>query len=501
MKFTRLSFVLFTISLYAIFTGAQTVTEESYAKAREVIDKAVTAYGGIDELRAIDSFTIKASGESVHRNQSRKPFMSEKTPYQIDIVADLKGNRMSQIVKGGYPGGFSYHNGFSVVGTDGVGYDFDRKVFSPRPNAPPAVFRQRLRYLPQMILLNAVDRASRLRSLGRVQFLGRAHDVVSYSNDDGAEVSLYFEVLRHTLTKYEILGTDPFMGDVVTEFIFGGYKTESGIPIAVGRTTRVGGELTEELRYDAVGINPAIDAAVFKVPEGFTETKPPAPSTDPVTKLGENVYTVVANGYNVMFVGFKDYVFVMETPGNDAASNRAIEAIKKTFPGKPIKYVAATHHHDDHAGGLRRYIAEGATIIALPGERSFFEKVAKSKFTIDPDQLTRTPKPLNIEIVEGGKRVLSDGTMTVELIDIGSGPHTDAMLVAYVPREKILFQGDLLNRPANGDYPIANDTTVHFANWLEASKLPVERIVAVHGTVSTMDELKKAVAEKLVGKK
>jgi len=74
--------------------------------------------------------------------------------------------------------------------------------------------------------------------------------------------------------------------------------------------------------------------------------------------------------------------------------------------------------------------------------------------------------------------------MTVELHDIGSGPHTEEMLVAYLPNEKILFQGDLLNRPSNGDYPIANDTTAHFAKWIEMKKLAVDKIVAVHGTIS-----------------
>jgi len=58
-----------------------------------------------------------------------------------------------------------------------------------------------------------------------------------------------------------------------------------------------------------------------------------------------------------------------------------------------------------------------------------------------------------------------------------------------------LFQGDLLNRPFNGDAPIANKTTTHFAKWLEAKKLAVDKIVAVHGIVSTMEELKKAVAD------
>jgi hypothetical protein len=91
--------------------------------------------------------------------------------------------------------------------------------------------------------------------------------------------------------------------------------------------------------------------------------------------------------------------------------------------------------------------------------------------------------------------VLTDGTTTVELYDIGKGPHTDQMLVAYFPAQKFIFQGDLLNRPANGDYPIANDTSVHFLNWIDAKKLAVEMTIPVHGTPTTMAEFRKAVEE------
>ena len=168
--------------------------------------------------------------------------------------------------------------------------------------------------------------------------------------------------------------------------------------------------MTEELRYEQVSFNTTLSDDKFKVPNGMKAVT--FPPVQPLNKLSENVYSVNAGGYNVLFVAFKDYVFVMEAPGGDNVSRQAIEQIKKTFPDKPIRYVAVTHHHDDHAGGLRTYIAEGATLIAAPGEKSFFEKIAKSKFTIDPDTLTRNPQPLKIETIENGKRVLTDGTTT-----------------------------------------------------------------------------------------
>jgi len=473
---------------------AQNITKQSYEKAREVLDKAVTAYGGLENLRGIQNFTLKAVGDTVQRNQSRKTFTSDRTPYQIDVTVDMKNNRFAQVVKGGYPGGFSYHNGFAVDKTDGVTFDLVRNTYTIRPNTQPAAMRFRQRWIPQYWVLNAVERASRLRYIGKAEFDKRPHHAVSYANEDGAENTLYFDEKTGLLSKFEGLGSDRFFGDVLFEMIFPAYRTENGHPIPTGRITKVNDELTEELRFEQLVFNTALTDDKFKVPSGMKEVTFPAPQ--PFNKISETVYTVNAGGYNVLAVGFKDYVFVMEAPGGDSVSRQAIEQIKKIFPAKPIRYIAVTHHHDDHAGGLRTYIAEGATVISAPGEKTFFERIAKSKFTIEPDPLALSPKELKIETIEKGKRILTDGTTTVEIYDIGTGPHAEEMLVAYLPNEKMIFQGDLLNRPANGDYPIANDTTVHFAKWIETKKLAVEKIIPVHGTITTIDELRAAVAEK-----
>ncbi len=493
--------LLFVYALLCFGVNGQSLTQDSYSKARVVLDKAVTAYGGLENLRSIQNFSVKVSGDTVQRNQSRKTGMAERTPYKLELVIDLKGNRFYQVNEGGYPGGFKYHGGFAVIKTDGVSWDLIRGNSTVRPNIQPAALRARIRIIPQFLVLDAVNRASRLRYLGATTFDGRTHEAVSYANEDGQELSLYFDAKTNLLSKIETLGTDVFAGDAVTEVSFTGYREEKGVKVPTGRITRVGDETTEELRYDDVGFNVALTDDKFKAPPEFKSTPLPAPLADPVSKLAENVYTVNAGGYNVLFVAFKDHVFVMEAPGGDGVSKQAIEQIKKAVPGKPIRYVAVTHHHDDHAGGIRTYIAEGATIIAAPGEKGFFEKIAKSKFTVSPDSLALNPQPIKIETIEGGKRVLTDGTTTVEIYDIGSGPHTEEMLVAYLPNEKILFQGDLVNRPSNGDHPIANDTTAHFAKWIETKKLTVDKIIPVHGTVTTMDELRKAVADLQAAKK
>jgi glyoxylase-like metal-dependent hydrolase (beta-lactamase superfamily II) len=493
MKCIRYFVVVILLSLPNF---AQNVTYESYRKAREVLDRSIAAYGGIEKLRAIENVTFRAEGDTVHRNQSRKTFTSERTPFKASYIIDAKNTRYRQSQDGWYPGGFHWVNGFAMNKTEGAAWDVLRGAMNPIPNIPPANFRGRLRMFPQFIVLNAADRASRLRFIGKTSFGNRTHDAISYANEDGLEISLYIDQKTGLLSKYETLGTDPYFGDVINEVIFPAYREQNGQPVPTGRIDKRSGDVLNDVKYlDVVFNAPLTEDDFKKMPDGVKPATA-APAVSPTTKYSDNIYTVNAAGYNVLVVGFKDYVFVMEAPNGDATSRQAIAEVKKLFPGKPIRYLAMTHHHDDHAGGFRTYVAEGVTVIGLPGEKTFFEKVMKGSFTIDRDALALKPQPLKWESLEGGKRVLTDGTTTVELIDIGPGPHAEEMLVAYLPNEKLLFQGDLLNRPANNDPATINDTTVHFSNWLGTKKLDVERIIGVHGPPSTRDELRKGVAEK-----
>ena len=491
------SFILvLTITLLSIAAVAQSsATMDSYLKARPILDRAVAAHGGLEVLRKIDNVTFRLEGDTVHRNQSKKAFAFDRTPFKAEYIIDVKNTRYRQRQDGHYPGGFDWVNGFAINKTEGVTWDELRGTFNPIPNVPAPNFRGRLRLFPHFVVLNAAERSSRLRYLGAASIDGRPHSVISYANEDGLEISLYIDDKTGLLSKHEFMTTDPFVGDAVIEMIFTGYRQENGRMVPAGRIDRRSGELMNELRFADVRFNAPLTDDNFKVPAGL-KAAAPAPPAQPHVKYSDNVYTVNASGYNVLAVGFKDHVFVMEAPIGDGASMQAIAEIKKLFPGKPIKYVAVSHHHDDHAGGIRTYIAEGATLLALPGERAFFEKVAKAKFTIDPDTLTLNPRPLKVEMIGEGKRTLTDGTTTVELIDIGPGGHTDEMLVAYLPAEKLIFQGDLVNRPANGDPATINDSTVHFANWIESSKLAVDRIIGVHGPPSTLEELRKVIADR-----
>jgi glyoxylase-like metal-dependent hydrolase (beta-lactamase superfamily II) len=187
-------------------------------------------------------------------------------------------------------------------------------------------------------------------------------------------------------------------------------------------------------------------------------------------------------------------VVLVEAPLNEQRGQAVLEAVKKTIPNKPIRYVVNTHDHFDHADGLRAVAAEGIPIITQTSNTYYFVKVFGMAHTIAWDRLTQTGKQATFEGVDD-KRVLSDATRQLQLIRV-STDHSDTMLVAYLPKEKILIEADLFNPPvANAAPAPVNPVTASFYDALQQLKLDVNQILPLHGRMVTMRELQTAVGK------
>jgi glyoxylase-like metal-dependent hydrolase (beta-lactamase superfamily II) len=215
-------------------------------------------------------------------------------------------------------------------------------------------------------------------------------------------------------------------------------------------------------------------------PASFTAAAP-NPTIPPVRTLAPGVWSVGGGGMNTLVVAFTDHVLVVDAPGFGTPQTMA--RIDSLAPGKPVRYVVPTHHHDDHAGGVRHYAAANAVIVTTPGNRAYLERMARARPTLAGDPPLPAPRTPRVETIAGGKRVFTDGTRTVELHDIGAGPHAAEMLVAWLPEEGILFQADLIDVGASGALlpGTNNETTVHFAEWLRARGWPVRVFAGSHG--------------------
>ena len=154
---------------------------------------------------------------------------------------------------------------------------------------------------------------------------------------------------------------------------------------------------------------------------------------------------------------------------------------RSMFPNKPIRYVMNTHPHSDHTGGLPAVVAEGATIITHENNKEFFERALNTPRTLLTDTLAKNPKKARVETV-GDKKVYSGGGETVEFYHVPGAPHSNGLLIAYFPKEKVLFQGDF-SLPGKPGEP-ANDHVKALAPVLKKLNLPFERYINVHASAT-----------------
>jgi hypothetical protein len=124
--------------------------------------------------------------------------------------------------------------------------------------------------------------------------------------------------------------------------------------------------------------------------------------------------------------------------------------------------------------------------------KPYWERVLRNPFTLEPDRLARSPRSPVIETV-GAKRILSDRAMTMELHHLQGNLHDETLLVAYLPKQKMLVQADAFH-PRPGAKPLASPPpfTVNLVENIRRLKLDVERVVHLHGGIDPLGVVIKA---------
>jgi hypothetical protein len=242
-----------------------------------------------------------------------------------------------------------------------------------------------------------------------------------------------------------------------------------------------GGFTTLDLAVTSV--EPNVSDAALKVPDAVVNAKPAA---DPVTpeKLADGVWMLHGRASSGL-IEFRDFVAVVDAPADEARSIAVIEAVKKLVPNKPIRYVINTHHHFDHSGGLRTYVAEGATVVTHEGNKAFYEWAWKQPHTMEPDRLSEHPQEPTFATYKT-KYVLSDGNRTAEVhLTIGDF-HDEFLSFVYLPKEKLVIEVD--------DFSDRYATALSLGLWnnllgnFRRLNIEPERIAPLHGAIISMPD-------------
>jgi glyoxylase-like metal-dependent hydrolase (beta-lactamase superfamily II) len=303
---------------------------------------------------------------------------------------------------------------------------------------------------------------------------------------------------KNQVERVETMSDNPVLGDVVTETIYSDYKDLGDIATDVMFPAHIlqkqGGFPVLDLTVTKVDANNPY--VVFPVPDNVENgAKAEAPVKVETTKVADGVYYFTGGSHHSVAVEFNNYVALLECPVSEERALAVIAAVHAAIPKKPIRYAVVTHHHFDHSSGVRACAAEGSTILAQTADKAYYERVWAQPRTIRQDALAKSGKKPVIEGVDE-KRVIGDGKRSVELYHLAGSNHVDSMLIAYLPKEKVLVEADVYT-PAAAGAPAPAPTKEMLNLWdnIQRLKLDVQQITPIHGRLVTMEDFRKAVGK------
>jgi len=183
------------------------------------------------------------------------------------------------------------------------------------------------------------------------------------------------------------------------------------------------------------------------------------------TKLSEHAYAYTAEGDpNTGIVIGDDAVMVIDTQATPVMAGDVIRRIREVTD-KPIKYVVLSHYHAVRVLGAAAYAPEhiiaSDDTLSLIKERGEQDKASEiGRFPRLFRAVDSVPPGLTWpSITFSGKMTIWLGKLEVQLLQLGRG-HTKGDTVVWLPAERILFSGDLVEYDAT---PYAGDA--YFSDW------------------------------------
>jgi glyoxylase-like metal-dependent hydrolase (beta-lactamase superfamily II) len=328
---------------------------------------------------------------------------------------------------------------------------------------------------------------------------GKRYTVLTFTGQNKAQVNGYIND-QNLIERVETWVDDALLGDTPFDAVYTEYKDFSGLKFPTRIVQNQGGYPVFDLTVTEVKPNASVTIQAQGRGGAPAPAAPPAggpPAAPPTEKLADGVY-FIGGGYASLAFDFKDYIVIIEAGQGEARSNAVIAAAKSLIPNKPIRYVVNTHHHIDHSRGLRTYVDEGATIVTHQINRPYFEKIFAVPHTLNPDRLAKSNRKPTFETMTA-RKVMTDGNHIIELHHVAGNGHNEGLIVAYLPKQKILVEADAYNPPAQAGTPVPlpiSPYTDSLVATVERLKLDVERVIPIHlpadGRTVTRAELMRA---------
>jgi glyoxylase-like metal-dependent hydrolase (beta-lactamase superfamily II) len=279
-----------------------------------------------------------------------------------------------------------------------------------------------------------------------------------------------------------------YLRDIVRQTNFSDYTTVGGMTLPATLDQTLDEFDVIRLRLLAQNVNTTIGD--ISAPPDAASAAPisaAAPANVSVHEVADGIWFLAGQSHHSVLIEFSDYLMLVEAP-NEIRTLAVIAKANELVPGKPITHLVNTHHHFDHSGGVRAAVSAGLTVVTQAANESFYRRMAEQPSTIVPDTLARAPRDIKIEVFDE-KMTYEDDSMTVELYHVAGNPHSSSMLMAYLPKHRLIIEADAFT-------PAASRAQLYSPNLLDNIQrygLEVDRIVPIHGGIGDFAELESVV--------
>ena len=528
MKIRKRLFLSLGITMMALNTA--TAHERPTPQVEKILEKVATAMGGKERILAVDTQQIIASREHWEPQQTFRPgdkplavgsghyvltrkFSTEQFHTEWDIHAGyplVVQRQYTEIINPPHA---------AVIGVDSLLNIPMAPMLSNR-------FAARIKHYdlssPLALIKRAIANETETQAEIKKPHKHRRFYVLTIPGRENP-VHMFIDPKTYLPFKAVTMESDSVEGDVRVEFTYDKWHVINDVNVPHAVEMKLNGVVIGKETREAVHIDIAVDDFLFEVPAALQQPIDeklyawglrsahwynrfiPAgipfdldqtiPQSIVLEEIADKVFHLRAFTHHSLIVEMQDYLVLFDPVLYEERTQAVLPLIKNQWPDKPIKYVVPTHFHNDHMGGVRGYVAEGADLIVGEDTEDFYEAVLKSPRRLYPDALSNNPRKAEIkEVDDDDEAVITDGNRVIRLLTIPNR-HATGMLVPFIEDTKMIFVSDLYNPElfAGTLPPLFSYWSKDLLDGLEALDLDIQWLAGAHGGVTTYERFKEQV--------